>query len=84
MKKKETTALASIYPNPVKDILQIHFNSTKQTQVVIYDARGKLLLKRKVTSEPVMHIPVAKWSTGIYTVQISEGANRHVLFFVRQ
>lgn len=84
VKKKETTALASVYPNPVKDVLQIHFNSTKQHQVAIYDARGKLLLKQKVTSEPVMYIPVAKWSTGMYTVQISEGVTRQVYSFVKQ
>jgi hypothetical protein len=45
---------------------------------------GKRIYSKQVTGEPVVRIPVYKWSTGTYTVRITHGAFKQVFTFVKQ
>jgi hypothetical protein len=85
VKQKENTGLATIYPNPVQYVLQIRLNNTnRQNHIAIYDAMGKRLYSKQVRGEPVVRVPVFKWSTGTYTVQITHGASKQVFTFIKQ
>ncbi|MCQ9634402.1 choice-of-anchor J domain-containing protein [Chryseobacterium sp. WG23] len=62
---------ASIYPNPVKDVLNIS-NKNKMSEVGIYDFTGKLLKKETVNSENA-RLYVNDLATGNYILKIKEG-----------
>jgi hypothetical protein len=60
----------SIYPNPVKDVLNIE-NKTKMTEISIYDLSGRLHQQEKVNTENV-NISVRNLPPGNYILRIKE------------
>lgn len=62
---------ASVYPNPVKDVLNIE-NKTKITEISIYDFSGKLHQNEKVNTENAK-IDVKDLPSGNYILKIKDG-----------
>ncbi|MDW9381293.1 T9SS type A sorting domain-containing protein [Chryseobacterium sp. JV558] len=67
---KADNSRASIYPNPVKDILYIK-NKTKISEINIYDFNGKLVKKEMMSSENGT-VNVSELSTGNYILKIKD------------
>jgi hypothetical protein len=67
---KADTSRASIYPNPVKDILYIK-NKTKISEINIYDFNGKLVKKEMMNSENGT-INVSELTAGNYIVKVKD------------
>lgn len=60
----------SVYPNPVKDVINVVSDSNdKPNSVVLYDMTGKLMLSEKATQK----IDVSSLKKGVYMMQISFG-----------
>ncbi|SFB00772.1 Por secretion system C-terminal sorting domain-containing protein [Flavobacterium swingsii] len=58
-----------IYPNPVKNLLNITSDSFEAKTVAIYNVLGKVVLSEKVTNAPVN---VANLAKGVYVVKVTE------------
>ncbi len=65
-----------IFPNPIKDALSIewslqainYLNTTKNSQIVILDALGREIYKKKIGSNPISTIQLKQLPSGIYTL----------------
>lgn len=62
-----------IYPNPVKDILNVKLSKAGKATVRIYDTSGKLVLQNSI-SETDPSIDVHSLAKGTYTIQTSTEA----------
>lgn len=58
----------SLYPNPVKDILNIDINSLIDTKIKIYNLNGELVLQKDCINNK--QINLNEFTNGIYLVQI--------------
>ncbi|SMO55985.1 Por secretion system C-terminal sorting domain-containing protein [Chryseobacterium rhizoplanae] len=67
---KADSSRASIYPNPVKDILSIK-NKTKISEINIYDFNGKLVKKEMMSSENGT-VNVSELAAGNYIVKVKD------------
>lgn len=54
-------------PNPLTDKLFV--SSRIKTVMSVFNAKGQLILKRKLKNNDKLEIPTTKWSPGIYTVR---------------
>ncbi len=66
----KTVTTIQIYPNPVSDILNI--TASKEMQVKIFDAMGKVVKEQRVESGNTS-FSIADLSKGIYSIQSAEG-----------
>lgn len=62
-----TKSQLSVYPNPVKDILNITTADRKVTEVTFYSADGKLV---KSVTENVANVNVSSLPKGVYIVKV--------------
>jgi len=61
--------LFSVYPNPVKDILNLQFkNNSNKTTVIIYNAFGSLVYKNNFYQKKNIDINISELNTGIYFI----------------
>ena len=83
---KSTYSEFVVYPNPVKDNLTLSlavFNSNSEVEVVLYDATGRIMDKvYRKGSETVLS--VSSYSTGNYTVKVSQQSKTYVAKFVKE
>lgn len=61
---------SKIYPNPVKDILNIS-STTEVAKVMVYSVAGQLQIQEKVNGKSVK-LDVSKLTTGMYLVKIQD------------
>jgi len=65
-----------VFPNPIKDALRIewslqainYLNTTKNSQIIILDALGREIYKKKIGSNPISTIQLKQLPSGIYTL----------------
>lgn len=62
-----TKSQLSVYPNPVKEVLNINSNDQKVTQVAFYSIDGKLV---KTINQDVKNINVNDLPKGVYLVKV--------------
>jgi hypothetical protein len=75
----------TLYPNPVKNILQIRFNNTNQaTMIAISDIQGRQVMNRRVNNLSTVQLPVQHLPPGIYYLQVTGGVNRIVIPFIKE
>lgn len=63
----------SIFPNPVKDMINIHFDLIKQENIrmILSDANGKVLLETAVTAKlNTAYIQIKKFIAGTYYLSL--------------
>jgi hypothetical protein len=66
-----------IYPNPAKNILTIDgLNTTIETEVLIYDMQGKLLISKKLKEKGT--IDISTFNNGVYTVKVGAIIKRFI------
>jgi len=70
-------SFTSVYPNPVKDVINVSIESSlvNQATIEIYDAIGKMIIKEKVSGS-LTAINVESLAKGIYVLRIVSGANQ--------
>ena len=64
----------SIYPNPVKDELNINFsnyNSTLSTEIVIYNIQGEIVASVNRRTENIQKINTSKLANGMYILKLN-------------
>lgn len=78
----ESLDIVSLYPNPVKDVLNISLENTSEIQkIVIFDVTGKQV---KIQESNVSAIPVEDLKSGFYLLEITVDGNKEVKKFVKQ
>ena len=66
---RDSAGEITIYPNPTYDRLNIRSAKEEINRVEIVDANGRKMYSRQINAANV-EIPVAEFSTGIYTVRV--------------
>ncbi|MGY0392775.1 endonuclease [Bizionia sp. KMM 8389] len=64
----------TIYPNPVKNVLNINFPNANETRISIYNVLGKKVISKEF-SKSTGTINTEKLSNGIYIIRIQQGPN---------
>jgi len=59
----------NIYPNPVRDILNVHINAEPAT-LKLYDASGRLVKQQQISGKTVQQVPVGYLRNGLYLLKI--------------
>ena len=67
----------SVYPNPVKESLQIESTIQEVMTLELFDSSGKQLIKRKFTSMEVVN--VSHLSSGVYLLRITDDQGRYLV-----
>ena len=65
-----------IYPNPVKDNLQIHLPQTGDYEVFIFDLTGKEIFNRNIEDNDEAQYNIANFKTGVYLLIIADRTNK--------
>jgi hypothetical protein len=78
---KENTSLV-IYPNPVDDVLYIRYENSAPETAEIFDAKGRLLLKLKITDNPEA-VNVSSLPAGAYILRLTERNNIKNIKFIK-
>ncbi len=65
-----------IYPNPVKDMLQINLLQTGTYEVHIFDLTGKEILNRNIEDSNEAQYNIANFKTGVYLLVIADRENK--------
>ena len=64
-----------IFPNPVSDVLKIHFSETKNMELIIYNVEGKTMYSENSNGKnPDREIDVKNYPDGIYFVIVKNAA----------
>lgn len=71
--KKEAKEIATIFPNPAQDVLNIELNDDfdgKKYDITVYNALGQVVYTEMEISKKVHQIKVNNWLTGVYFIQM--------------
>ena len=76
-----TKSQLSVYPNPVKEVLNINSNDQKVTQVAFYSIDGKLV---KTINQDVKNINVNDLPKGVYLVKVKSSGTEKSFKVVKE
>ncbi len=69
---------ANVFPNPAADYLVVSLSGKrKSNEISIYSAVGKLLYRTLTAAPAYLNIPVGKWASGVYYLQIKTDQELH-------
>jgi hypothetical protein len=69
--EEEHVLQANIFPNPVKDIINIHLNAEAENVTAhIYDLSGKVIYAVSLANGKQFTVPVSALATGTYILEI--------------
>ena len=74
-----SASVVKMYPNPVKDILQIDTQGKEINSIEIYNTQGQLVLRKKANVIDVKEIP-----TGVYSITVITREERVTKRFVKE
>jgi hypothetical protein len=69
-----------LFPNPVKDVLDIEFETPQTGIVRIFDAKGSLIFNLNIENQDRIEIKSAEFPAGIYILQFNGNSNGSVVF----
>ena len=78
-----TDSRVKIYPNPVKNVLNIEFNAEIQSDIKIISTTGALIKTFKATDN-VMEINVSDLTPGLYILQYDNGLENKTERFIKK
>jgi len=58
----------SLFPNPVRDVLNINLPENKETEIILYTPNGQLIIKKTINNNATIDLKSLK--SGIYILQI--------------
>lgn len=79
----DTKQQATIYPNPVKDVLHINTGTAVYRTVIIHDILGRVVLTRSLSSG-ISAIPVQKLIPGRYSIIMYSDNDRITQSFIKE
>lgn len=63
---------SEVYPNPIKDVVNVSLKSTNKTKVEVWNVAGQIMTSEIITNGSTS-INSSLWDTGIYFVRLSSG-----------
>jgi hypothetical protein len=78
---EENTGLV-IYPNPVENVLYIRYENSAPETEEIFDAKGRLIFKLKITANPEA-VNVSSLPAGAYILRLTEKDNIKNIKFIK-
>jgi hypothetical protein len=74
-----------VYPNPVRDVLQVQLNGTLNAtgEIIVCDLMGKVVTKTRLNNSN-MTIDTRLWLSGIYFVRYDDGKNNYTIKVFKQ
>ncbi|OFX51638.1 MAG: hypothetical protein A2046_09765 [Bacteroidetes bacterium GWA2_30_7] len=74
-----------IYPNPVKDKLNISLNNIELSDAIlnIYNVSGQIVYSSKVTTGDVLEINTTNLSGGVYIIKMINDKNQYISKFIK-
>lgn len=87
IKKDNNLTDLAIYPNPVKDDLNIGFkvNATEKAEITISDIYGKIALKNTILANEgnnIISLNTNEFAAGVYIIKIDLGGANHTAKFI--
>jgi hypothetical protein len=74
-----------IYPNPSSESLSILLNEKEPATIELFDETGrKILSQRSNTEVPKIELNISDFSSGIYTVRITQANHSSAQIFIKQ
>ncbi len=73
-----------VYPNPVRDFLQLHFSTAAIYNVELMDITGKTIFSKVTNGAQVANLDVSKLNKGIYIIKASNDNTSFVKQVVKQ
>lgn len=73
--EEQSAAGISVYPNPVKDVLNVKLNSSQHFTIEVYDATGQLVYKAEHMDDTAT-VYTGQLARGLYSVRIDAGAGK--------
>lgn len=75
----------SLYPNPVKDKLNISITNVdlSGTTISIYNVSGQVVYSSKVISNDILEINTTNLSNGVYVVKMINNNNQYISKFIK-
>ncbi len=74
----------NVYPNPAQNNLQIQSDLNGLSQIVIFDAVGKVVVNERVNINGNHMLDIAQLSNGLYTMQISNDTEIATVKFIKE
>jgi hypothetical protein len=80
-----TTIGLQVYPNPVKDLLQVQLNgvANASSEISIGDAMGRVITRLRLNNNTAT-VNTRGWAPGIYLVRYDDGKNKYSVRIVKQ
>lgn len=78
----KATQSISMYPNPVKDVLELNLVQSGTAVVSIYDMQGRLV--KEETLEGTNKLNLAELHTGLYSMYVKQDANLYNGKFIKE
>ncbi len=77
---------ATIYPNPVKDVINIIMPSLTNSHsiITIYDGSGKIITKKEVNNLTYVQINISAYPAGVYELEWNNGNQRQIWKITKQ
>ena len=77
-----------LYPNPVRDMLQVRYESTldENVQIRIFDIQGKTIILQNMktqTGTNYINIPFDSFQRGLYFCQLQNGLKSEIAKFIK-
>jgi hypothetical protein len=74
-----------VYPNPVKDVLQVQLNGTVNAsgEIVVCDVMGKVMIKARLNNSNTT-INTGSWLAGIYFIRYDDGRTTQTIKIFKQ
>ncbi len=83
IKSESESSHSKIYPNPVKDLLNIEFDQIANRRIEVYNSFGELIIVSK-TNNLNSEIDLKKYTNGIYLICITENNKRQYLRLLKE
>ncbi|MBP6624573.1 MAG: T9SS type A sorting domain-containing protein [Chitinophagaceae bacterium] len=76
--------MLNVYPNPVKDLLNISNAGLLEFDIQIRNAMGQVVYRGKSEHAALIQIPTSSYTQGIYFVEVASGEKVQKLKFVKE
>lgn len=74
----------SVYPNPANNQVNIHWNKIENTEVIVYNSTGQIVLKKIVNQQNQIALDISTLPVGVYTVRCMIDERMYSELFVKQ
>jgi hypothetical protein len=69
-----------LFPNPAKDLINIHWGATQNADVlVVQNALGAVIWTESVSSINQMQLDLSKWNNGVYFIRLGNETKKFII-----